>query len=301
MYSHSKGVGHISENDIFQQIARRFNIMSNAERKISNYLLQHKTDIQSMTIQELASACGVGTASLTRYARSFGCRNFNAFRTRLCLEILHDLTPSADVETGIDLYSEVKAGDSIDVKCRKLCHICTEALNQTQAQIHASAIAAAVDILYRASSVYCFGQGNSSAVAMDAATRFATITNKFHWIFDSHLQADTASLLREHEVVLYFSFSGSTRELIENARLIRNTPGKLILVTRFPNSLGAQLADIVIICGANESPSNQGSVAAKVGQLLIIDLLYNEYCSRDVETVLLHKKRTLDATEEKMV
>lgn len=50
-----------------------------------------------------------------------------------------------------------------------------------------------------------------------------------------------------------------------------------MVVTRFKNSPIAKLADIVLICGANESPLQSGSVVAKMAQLTVIDMVYYEY------------------------
>ena len=106
-------------------------------------------------------------------------------------------------ETG--LTREVHAEDSIEEKCRKLCYIGTEALQQTCTLIEPEQIRAAVDCLFQARCVYCFGQGNSSITAMEAWGRFSSVTHKFHWISDVHMQAYTASLLGPQDVVLYFS------------------------------------------------------------------------------------------------
>jgi fructoselysine-6-P-deglycase FrlB-like protein len=102
-----------------------------------------------------------------------------------------------------------------------------------------------VDCLCDAENVYCFGQGNSSIIAMDAWGRFATITSKFHWISDFHMQAVTAATLGANDVILYFSFSGAIRELSELGQLMQKTQAKLILVTRFPKSPGAKYADLL--------------------------------------------------------
>ena len=138
-----------------------------------------------------------------------------------------------------------------------------------------------VDMLSRAGSVYCFGQGNSSIVAEDAWGRFSCVSPKFHYIANANLQATTAELLGKNDVVLYFSFSGAVRELTEMGKILQNREAKLILVTRFPNSPGAQYADLLLICGANEAPQQQGSIAAKIGQLFIVDVLFHEYCARN--------------------
>ena len=87
--------------------------------------------------------------------------------------------------------------------------------------------------------------------------------------------------LKKGDVILYFSFSGAVRELTEVGKILQGTEAKLILVTRFPNSPGAQYADLLLICGANEAPRQQGSIAAKIGQLFIVDVLFHEFCARN--------------------
>lgn len=289
----------MGRDNIFDRMIKKYNLLTKSEAKVADYVLKHKLEIQYVTISELAGACGVAEATVTRFCHSVGGRGFNEFK----LEIAQS-TPSTN-NMGIldqrDLYSEIQATDSIEQKCQKLCHIGTQALEQTLALMAPENICKAVDLLWTANSVYCFGQGNSSIVAMDAWGRFTSITPNFHWISDSHMQANTSSLLNEGDVVLYFSFSGATRELIEVGELIKNTGAHLILVTRYPNSPGAAFADLLLICGANESPLQQRSIAAKIAQLFIIDVLFNEFCSRDLKLTLQNREKTLNATVSKLL
>ena len=198
--------------------------------------------------------------------------------------------------SGYDLYGDIQLEDSLEQKCQKLYRVGTQALQQTLDLLDYGAVRKVVDCLYEADNVYCFGQGNTSIIAMDAWGRFSSITSKFHWINDFHMQAITAATLGAKDVILYFSFSGAMRELSELGGLVQKTEAKLILVTRFPNSPGAKFSDLLLICGADEAPNQQGSVAVKLGQLFIIDVLFHEYCSKDAKTALENRERTLNAT-----
>ena len=44
------------------------------------------------------------------------------------------------------------------------------------------------------------------------------------------------------------------------------------------------MADVVLRCGSNEGPFQSGSVPAKVAQLIVMDVLYQEYCHRNRES-----------------
>lgn len=267
----------LSNDDIFSVLIRSYNSLTKSETKVADYILRHKQQVPMHSISELAAACNVSEATISRFCHSVGCASFNEFK----LAVVHAISGGDVVGTGTNLYSTILATDSVSQKCRKLCNVSTEALQQTLNELEVDKLEEAVEILSLAKNVYCFGQGNSSIVAEDAWGRFSCVSPKFHYIPNANFQAITGQLLGKGDVVLYFSFSGSVRELIEMGKTLEKSEAKLILVTRFPNSPGAEYADLLLICGANESPHQQGSIAAKISQLFIVDVLFHEFCARN--------------------
>ena len=77
------------------------------------------------------------------------------------------------------------------------------------------------------------------------------------------------SLADSEDAILFFSYSGSTRDMCDTLNIASPRHVPVILITHFPKSAGAELATVVLQCGYNESPLQSGSVAAKVGQLFI--------------------------------
>ncbi len=289
----------MDNDDVLEQIALSYNQFAKGEKRIADYIFKYKNIMQPMKINEVALACNLSKSSITRFCHKLGLKSFSELKWSLSRSLAKSAETAGDddsfYEDEANIHEDVKASDSIPVKCKKLCYLGMQALAQTTKRMDCEAIDRAVDLLSKAKNVYCFGQGNSSIIASDAWGRFTCITPKFHWISDVHMQLYTASLLGEDDVVLYFSFSGTTQELVAAGKLVSGTGAKLILITHFPNSEGAQYADIVLICGVVEPPRYQGSIAAKIGQLLIVDILFNEYCARNLEQIAENKKKTLNA------
>lgn len=272
---------HLNKQDIFDELLENYNQMTKQETQIADYILAHKMSIPYITISELAMACGVGTATVTRFAQKMDCESFKEFKfSALHSRYVQNTSASA---SGGDTYGygDISKMDSVLEKSQKLCNIGIHALKNTLERLDMNQVMRAVEMLRKAETVFCYGQGSSSIIAMEAWGCFSTITKKFQWISNSHMQAATAALLGENDVILYFSYSGSARELVELKELPQRTKAILILVTRFPESAGAEVADVVLVCGASESPRQQGSVAIKIAQMLIIDILYNEYYAQE--------------------
>ena len=268
---------HKRSDDIFSVIIRSYNDLTKSETKVADYVLRHKQQVHLQSISELAAACEVSEATISRFCHTVGCASFNEFK----LSTVQSSVGADPLDMGPDLYSTVLSTDSIQQKCRKLCYVSTDALLQTLSELEFDKLSEAVDLLSKARSVFFFGQGNSAIVAEDAWGRFCLVSPKFHTITNARLQADTAALLTQEDVVVYFSFSGAVPELQEMGEILKKSGAKLILATRFPNSPGAQYADLLLICGAQESPAQQGSIAAKISQLFIVDVLFHEFCARN--------------------
>ena len=145
------------------------------------------------------------------------------------------------------------------------------------------AIRKAAALIMSAARVLCMGQGGSMILSQECAHLFSTIQLNFTAVMDSHLQAIAAAQLTPGDAVVYFSYSGATEELVKNLRIVRERRARAILVTRFPKSPGAAYADIVLQCGSLEGPLQGGSVAARVAQLYLVDVVFEEVCRRDPE------------------
>jgi DNA-binding MurR/RpiR family transcriptional regulator len=92
-----------------------------------------------------------------------------------------------------------------------------------------------------------------------------------------------AATMGSDDVIVLFSYSGATTNGIQLLELAKSRGIHTILVTRFNKSPAAKLADIVLRCGSNEGPFQFGSVPAKVAQLIVMDMLFQEYRHRNPE------------------
>ena len=89
------------------------------------------------------------------------------------------------------------------------------------------------------------------------------------------------SLAEPGDAVLFVSYSGTTKNVFDILEAARNRGAKVILITHFHRCPAIDYADAVVLCGARETPLNVGSVAVKMGVLLLIDILFNEYFRRN--------------------
>ena len=282
------------EENVFTRITREYYQLTASEKKLAAFVVANGQRSQTMSISELAAACGVAEATISRFCLRMGYRGYSAFRLAIAAATAARLDPDP-------LSGEIQPKDTVPELCAKLAGVDMDAIRETQSLIRPKAILAAADLLLAADKVLCMGQGGSMLMAEEAAHLFTTAFSGFFAVADSHMQVIAAANLTERDVILFFSYSGSTKDLMDVLRVARQQHARTILVTRYPGSPGAGLADTVLQCGSTEGPLQLCSVAARIAQLYLIDVLFSEMCRRDLETCRHRRELVADALSEKHV
>jgi DNA-binding MurR/RpiR family transcriptional regulator len=281
--------------NVFELISSHYYDLTISEKKIADFITDDPEHVQQMGISDLAEACGTAMATISRFSRKLGYENFNAMRIAIA-HAVSSKSGSAELLTG-----KVTMDDSFEDECRKIHAADIAVLTQTFELINTEIYFKAIDMLLKADKVICMGQGGSVIIAMEAAHLFSTVSGKFSCVQDNHMQVITISNMCENDVVMYFSYSGSVRDMMENFALAKERNVKTILFTRFPKSPGAEMADVVLQCGSSESPLQLGSIPARISQLYMLDVIFSEYCRRDFDTARESRSRIAAAISEKHV
>lgn len=282
--------------DVLTAMASCYTQLTKSSKKVADYIFENKVESQFLSITALADECGVAEATVFRFCKTLGFDGYNDLKLALAKS-----SGSASAITDYASLGKVLPEDSIHEMCRKLYTSNVTALTQTLELVDEVTITRAVEVLLGAGRVLCFGQGSSLIIAMEMMSRFLTVSPCFYCIEDSHLQATSASMLDVNDVVVFFTYSGATRDMLDVLRPARARGAKIIVVTRFAKSPAAVFADVILLCGSKEGPMQSGSVAAKVAQLLIIDILFNEFCRRSPELTQRNRELTANSISAKLL
>ena len=281
-------------SNILESITAQYHSLTRSGKKLADYIFAHTGESQYFST--LAENSGVSEASMTRFCHGLGLAGYNDFKLALAkTDHVTDMGELSDSPQGI------ASEDSLNTIFQKIHKASVLSLNETLELLDEDAINKAVDLLVQADRVFCFGNGGSMVMAMEAWARFSTATSRFVHVSDSHMQIMNTALATSRDVLLVFSYSGSTKDMEDTLQIAREHGVSIILVTHYPNSRAAQFADVVLLCGYNEGPLQSGSIPAKVGQLLLIDCLFYGFCRRNPEASAAARSATAEAVARKML
>lgn len=280
--------------DVFTLVRSRYNLFTNTERKVADYILENTKDVVFMSINDLADACDVGESSIFRFCKTLKLKGYQEFKIVLAHSISLEGEPPV-------LTSKITMQDSFEELSAKILSTNISALTETHNLIKKEDMTEAIDCMINAERIHFFGVGASLMTAMEAKNKFMRIINKTECSLDSHLQIMSASLMTDKDVAIVISYSGSTKDTIGIAKVAKERGAKIISITRFSKSPLTNFSDIKLLCGANEGPLQGGSLSAKLSQLYLLDVLYAEYFKRTYKEAATNKEATANSIIEKML
>ena len=278
--------------NFWELLQQRQGQLTRSGHAVADYLLQHADEAQYLSISSLARECNVAEATVFRFCRALGFDGYHEMRIVLA---------QANATGTMSSQRELQPGASTETLFEHASARLFTAINGTQNALSAEAVDEAARMLREAKQVFCFGQGGSMLLANDICARFASLSTKFRTSGDSHLQLLTASLMNEADVVLFVSYSGATRDMMETLRTAKAAGAKIILLTHYEDSPGASLADVVLRCGAQESPLDSGSIPIKVAVLYVGEVLVLRYILDSPEQANTAQELTSEVLTLKML
>ncbi|WP_223491344.1 MurR/RpiR family transcriptional regulator [Sutcliffiella horikoshii] len=265
--------------------------LTKSEQKVASVVLKQMEKVLYYSVTDLADVSEVGETTVLRFCRKIGLKGYQEFK----LAIAKDLS-SINHEKEHNKSDENKPASLV----ASIANNTKNAIDETMNKLNQETLDGVIELLLKAKSIQFFGVGTSGLTALDAKNRFLRFGFRSDAVIDPHLQSMTAATLGEEDVVIGLSVSGSTKDTIDSLKIAKENGAKIIAITYYARSPITKLADMVMLSGGKESPLEGGSLAAKIAQLFVIDLLCTGLAVKQKEYSLSMKEKTARAVIEKI-
>ncbi|MCA0970583.1 MurR/RpiR family transcriptional regulator [Halobacillus litoralis] len=265
------------EGNLLSVIRSYYPSLTKSEQKVADIVLEDIESVLYLSVTDLADKASVGETTALRFCRKLGFKGYQEFKLTLAKTLSND-TKEEDVsdegfQHAIAKNTKAVIDESLEMVDDELLNDCIQAIDQ-------------------ANRLHFYGVGTSGLTALDAKNRLLRIGKHSDALIDPHIQAMDAATLGKGDVVVGISVSGSTKDTLDSLELAKKNGATVIAITYYARSPITQLADFVLLSGGKESPLEGGSLAAKISQLFIIDLLCTGLALHDKERSLQMKEKT---------
>ncbi|WP_186421286.1 MurR/RpiR family transcriptional regulator [Bosea sp. CS1GBMeth4] len=257
--------------DLANRIARIYPSLSEGHRKAADFVLQSPLDSAMATIDGLAEKSGTSTATVTRFVRALGYRNYGDFRTALSTALKVALAPVEGLAGARAAAGSVFATMAATLK--------SEAANLEEAiaTLEEETVNRAIAVLLKARRIFIVGSGASHyvgafledglALYLDTDVVFASSRGGPERAVRHMLSAGP------EDIVVAISLPRYSRATLELARFSKKRGAVLLAITDGPASPLVPLADMTLFAPARNSfLPNSPTAAFAVADALITTL-----------------------------
>ncbi|MGO4476102.1 MurR/RpiR family transcriptional regulator [Massilia sp. 2TAF26] len=257
-----------AESSLGQSLLRMLAEGSASNRTIADYLLRNQVRVTALGIEELADACAVSTATISRFARDLGFKNYAAMR-------------GAVAETLQSVLQPVEKLRSTIARKASAASPALESLNYAEAAITATSRALAgaqLDrigaVLTKAGTVYVMGFGLSSFLAGALAMHLQPFCRHVVEVAASggtEVAASHLANITGKDVLVVVSLPRYTLAVVPLTRFARDSGATVVSITDSPASPLAELGHHVLYAHSAHPvlPSSSSSALAVIEALAV--------------------------------
>ncbi|MCG8641865.1 MAG: MurR/RpiR family transcriptional regulator [Desulfobacterales bacterium] len=260
--------------------------LNKAERKVAKYILTDASKILHMTISEMAAQTQVSESTIFKFCRTLGFKGFRAFRVALARQ---------EIEPKPKIFTPVKKSDDAKNVAFKVFTISIQTLQDTLSVMDFEEMERAYDAIKKARKVLVIALSVSRTTAIFAADKLSFVGIDTRAVTDAHFQMMHAAQLTDKDVLLAFSRSGDTRDIIEASKMAKKMGATVISISNNSRSYFAKTADIVLTAKSIDTRYSDDLLASRIEHISIIDVLYTMLASRNIKKASLRHKRMHDA------
>lgn len=210
---------------VWDQIKDIYPDMTESEKKIADYLMMNMTDAIELTITDLAQAIETSAGTITRFCKKIGVGSYSALK----LTMQKTLTETNLPQTPLTLEPMQRSY--------------IELIQTTAYLIDQDELFAICEHITNCRSIHLYGLGNAGLVAQEMEYRLRRMGLLATTAFDSHSMVMDASVVTKDDLVIAFSNSGESREVVQAVQLAQDVGCTTVAFVGYQHSPLAELVD----------------------------------------------------------
>ena len=246
--------------------------LSKSEKIVADYILKNKLTASDLTISELSKKTNVSCSTINRLALNLGYDGYKEFIKSLYLNAHND-----EKELNKHIY-DVDIDDDFNLSIKEVaslvCSLNIEAITNTYKMLDMKTLNKVIKLIDKAQRVVIFALSGSIVVAKDMLFKLERLGIACQVSDNYHSLLANASTLMKNELAVFISYSGNTKEVIEAAKLAKETEATVVGITMVGNNQLSKLVDYSIQHSSVDRGIKTFSTRSRVVQENIVDMIF---------------------------
>ena len=255
------------------RIKMQYASLSKAQKRIANYILNHREAVIHYSITTMAQKTGTVPSTITRFCQALSYKGFSELKVYM----------EKNLASPLAMDVPIQKSDTIQVVIQKLMNTFQNVVSDTMRTLDGKTLIRVVDAIINAKNIVFFGQSGGSISALFAQQlllRINLLSQMVSGQVDMNLAAST---LGKGDVAIGIAYSGEVRSVIEAMTTAKHNKATVIAITANPASTMGKLANLKLFYSYNIPDDLQYLHLASMCELAIIGAIQAEILRRPMQ------------------
>lgn len=245
-----------------RRIQEVYEELTAVEKSIADFFVNNQEDVD-FSSKSIAGRLYVSEASLSRFAKKCGYKGFREF--------IYNYEKN---------FHDQKAMN-IDELTRKVMISYQNLLEMSLKLVNGQQMNRIAQMLSECKKAYVYGMGSSGIAAQEFKLRFMRLGLCVEAVSDSHMIRMTSALVDGESLIIAFSLSGTTKEIMAGLRIAKERGARLILVTANQDAELNELCDEVLHIASMKNLEVGLEISPQFPILVMTDIFFTYYLRTD--------------------
>ncbi|MEA4898113.1 MurR/RpiR family transcriptional regulator [Bacillota bacterium Meth-B3] len=241
-------------------VAKMYDEMYQAEKKVADFILKNPTSIISMYVTEVAKASDTSEATVVRVCKHLGFTGFHQLKLTLASEYGYGEREKKDGE-----FQPTDVAEYLSMTSAQVLGL-TKSLTP-------DVLEKCIELIANARNIHITGWGNSNAIAQDIAHRLTRQGKKtiVSPVADYFLMS--LFLAGPGDILIAVSHSGATIHVCQALEIAKQKGMPSILITNAAESTAASIANYILSTNVKDQIFKHFGGESHLYEMLVVDIL----------------------------
>ena len=269
---------------VFALIRTKYKTLSAAQKEVADYVLANAETVMTSSLNDLATACNVSETTIIRFLRKLDYDSYQLLRVHIAQELSRS--------KGEDIYEEVRADDGVKDVIQKVIQSTARSITDSAEIIDPVQLDSIVERILNSRRVFIIGIGASAAMTYDLCHKLLKLSLNASYSHDPHMINIQCYGMTAQDVLVVFSHTGESREVLDGAAYAKEQGALVVSVTSYARSSLAVKSDYVLLSSSLETRYRSDAMTSRIIQITIIDMIYISLALRMGESGLFRINRS---------
>lgn len=260
----------VNKQNVRVYLANILGSLGETDGKIAAYILQQPGWVVQLPVKKLAQEIGVSEATIVRFCKKVGYDGLLNLKADLKRELL------AESDLSLPSSPDIYLDDSRNDVAQKIALMIETSSRETIGLLDMKVVKPVVECFLAARRVMFVGFGASGLAALEARDKMNRLGIDSEAFTDRFTMTLKLANLKPDDLVVAFSHSGETPEVVNAFRLAKKKGVYTLAITHSPHSPLNELASTFWLTSGEAGPMQGDSISTRISQLFIIEFLCTE-------------------------